>query len=146
MNPDSSLSRRVVLASALYDLVVTLPFATPWTADVVLSGIRQVHHALSVGGEALPVFTPTHLFFVALFGTIVSLWSVVRILRPSAFHGAFDTVGRALFSSWMVFVLAHGATRVLVVFLVLELAWMFAQGGVILGTRRWRDGSLATAR
>ncbi|RKG77456.1 hypothetical protein [Corallococcus terminator] len=146
MNPESSLSRRVVLASALYDLVVTLPFATPWTADAVLSGVRYVHHALSLGGEALPAFTPTHLFFVALFGTIVSLWAGVRILRPSAFHGAFDTVGRALLSSWMIYALSQGATQALVAFLVLELAWMFAQGGVILGTRRWRDGSLATVR
>ncbi|MCY1029996.1 hypothetical protein OV207_00870 [Corallococcus sp. BB11-1] len=146
MNPDSSLSRRVVLASALYDLAVTLPFATPWTADAVLSGVRDVHHALSLGGDPLPAFTPTHLFFVALFGTIVSLWSVVRILQPTAFHGAFDTVGRALFSAWMLYALSQGATQVLVGFLVLELAWMFAQGGVILGTRRWRDGSLATAR
>ncbi|MCY1041052.1 hypothetical protein OV208_06955 [Corallococcus sp. bb12-1] len=146
MNPDSSLSRRVVLASALYDLTVTLPFATPWTADAVLSGVRSVHHALSLGGDAPPAFTPMHLFFVALFGTIVSLWAGVRILRPSAFHGAFDTVGRALFSTWMLFALSQGATRALVVFLVLELAWMFAQGGVILAGRRWRDGSLATAR
>ncbi|RKH40555.1 hypothetical protein D7X55_34405 [Corallococcus sp. AB049A] len=146
MNPDSPLLRRVVFASALYDFVVTVPFATPWTADAVLSSIRSLHHALGLGGEALPAFTSTHLFFVALFGTIVTLWSVVRLVHPTAFNGAIDTVGRALFSTWMAWSLAQGATRVLVVFLVLELAWMFAQGGVILGARRWRGGIPATAR
>jgi hypothetical protein len=146
MNLHSSPSRRVVFASALYDLVVTLPFATPWSAEAVLAGIRRVHHALALGGDAPPAFTPTHLFFVALFGTIVSLWSAVRLLRPSAFHGAADTVGRALFSTWMVYALSQGATRVLGVFLVLEVAWMFAQGGAILRAWRWRDGIPATVR
>lgn len=138
--------RRVVFASALYDLVVTAPFATPWTAEWVLSSIRSVHHALGLSGEPLPAFTSTHLFFVALFGTIVTLWSVVRLVHPTAFNGAIDTAGRALFSSWMLWALTQGATRVVVGFLVLELAWMFAQGGVILGARRWRGGIPATAR
>ncbi|WP_223640471.1 hypothetical protein [Corallococcus sp. EGB] len=146
MNPEPSLLRRVVLASALYDLVVTAPFATPWTAEAVLEGIRSAHHTLGLGGEPLPAFTFTHLFFVALFGTIVTLWSVVRLVHPTAFNGAIDTAGRALFSTWMAWALTQGATRVVVGFLVLELAWMFAQGGAILGARRWRDGIPATAR
>ncbi|MBZ4334801.1 hypothetical protein NR800_27680 [Corallococcus interemptor] len=146
MNPEPSLLRRVVFASALYDFVVTVPFATPWTAEAVLASIRSAHLALGLGGEPLPAFTSTHLFFVALFGTIVTLWSVVRLVHPTAFNGAVDTAGRALFSTWMAWSLTQGATRVLVVFLVLELAWMFAQGGVILGARRWRGGIPATAR
>lgn len=132
-----SLTRRIVLASALYDLAVTAPFATPWTADAVLSLVRAMHHALGLGGEPPPPFASTHLFFVSLFGTIVTLWSVVRILRPTAFHGAMDSVGRALFATWMGVALAQGATRLLVGFLVLELAWMFAQAGAILASRRW---------
>ncbi|GMU10787.1 hypothetical protein [Corallococcus caeni] len=146
MNPESSLLRRVVFASALYDLVVTVPFATPWTAEVVLSNLQALHHALGTGGESLPAFTATHLFFVALFGTIVTLWSVVRLVQPTAFNGAIDTAGRALFSTWMAWALTQGATRVVLGFLVLELAWMFAQGGAILGSRRWRGGIPATAR
>ncbi|NNB99185.1 hypothetical protein HI113_35370 [Corallococcus exiguus] len=146
MSPEPSLLRRVVFVSALYDFFVTIPFATPWTADAVLASIRSVHHALGLGGEPLPAFTSTHLFFVALFGTIVTLWSVVRLVQPTAFNGAADTAGRALFSTWMAWSLTQGATRVLVVFLVLELAWMFAQGGAILGARRWRGGIPATAR
>ncbi|RKG67815.1 hypothetical protein D7W79_34920 [Corallococcus exercitus] len=146
MNPEPSLLRRVVFASALYDLVVTVPFATPWTAEVVLSNLRAVHQALGAGGDPLPAFTSTHLFFVALFGTIVTLWSVVRLFQSTAFNGAVDTAGRALFSTWMVWALTQGATRVVLGFLVLELAWMFAQGGAILGSRRWRGGIPATAR
>ncbi|WP_375755572.1 hypothetical protein [Corallococcus exercitus] len=146
MNPEPSLLRRVVFASALYDFVVTVPFATPWTAELVLSNLQALHQALGPGGEPLPAFTPTHLFFVALFGSIVTLWSVVRLVHPTAFNGAIDTAGRALFSSWMAWALTQGATRMLVGFLVLELAWMFAQGGAILGIRRWRGGIPATAR
>ncbi|WP_158625190.1 hypothetical protein [Corallococcus terminator] len=146
MSPDSSLLRRIIRGSALYDLVVTLPFATPWTAEVALSLMRQTHEALSLGGEAMPLFTAMHLFFVSLFGVLAVLWAAVRVIQPTAFHGAVDTVGRAVVATWMVLALSQGATQVLIAFLVMELAGMFAQGGLLLAARKVREGVPATTR
>ncbi|MGE6763030.1 hypothetical protein ACQKGO_33775 [Corallococcus interemptor] len=42
----------------------------------------------------MPAFTSLHLFFVALFGVLAVIWALVRILQPTALHGAMDTVGR----------------------------------------------------
>ncbi|RYZ35728.1 MAG: hypothetical protein EOO71_34395 [Myxococcaceae bacterium] len=146
MSPDSSLLRRIIRGSALYDLIVTLPFATPWTAEAVLSLMRWTHESLSLGGEAMPAFSAMPLFFVSLFGVLAVLWAVVRVVQPTAFHGAVDTVGRAVVATWMVLALSQGATQVLIVFLVMELAGMFAQGGLLLASRKVREGVPATTR
>ncbi|MHA7634977.1 hypothetical protein [Corallococcus sp. M7] len=132
----ASLLQRAVRGFAVYDLCVTLPFATPWTADAMLGVMRQVHEGLALGGEAMPAFTPMHLFFVALFGVLAVIWALVRVLQPTALHGAIDTVGRGLVAAWMVLALTQGASRVLGAFLVMEAAGMFVQGALLLGARR----------
>ncbi|TSC23145.1 hypothetical protein [Corallococcus sp. Z5C101001] len=145
MSPDSPWFRRIVRGFALYDLAVTLPFATPWTAQVMLSVMEQVHQGVSLGGEAMPPFTPMHLFFVALFGVLAVIWALVRITQPSVLHSAIDTVGRALVATWMVLAVTQGASQVLILFLVMELAGMVAQGAVL--SRVWRrEAAPAPAR
>ncbi|RKI35354.1 hypothetical protein D7Y27_32075 [Corallococcus sp. AB004] len=131
----SSLLRRAVRGFAVYDLCVTLPFATPWTAEAMLGVMQWAHEGLALGGEATPAFTPMHVFFVALFGVLAVIWALVRVLQPTALHGAIDTVGRGLVSAWMVLALTQGASQVLGVFLVMEAAGMFVQGALLLGAR-----------
>ncbi|MFP2924117.1 hypothetical protein ACLESO_02650 [Pyxidicoccus sp. 3LG] len=123
-------------ASALYDLFVTLPFATPWTAGLVVEGLHRLHGLFGLAGEAPPAFDSLHLLFVSLFGTIVTLWAALRVWRPEPVFGAVDTAGRAAFSLWMAHALLLGQSSLLVAFLVLELGWFFVQGGAIL---RWRN-------
>ncbi len=119
--------RSIVLASAWYDLAVTVAFATPWTATLFLASLKTVQASLGVGGDPLPDFEPAHLFFVGLLGSTVTMWSVIRLLRPSAFLGRADGVNRLAFSAWMVWALANGASHLLAVFLVVELAWGILQ-------------------
>lgn len=75
----------------------------------------------------MPAFAPAHLFFVGLLGSTVTMWSVIRLLRPSAFLGRVDGVNRLAFSAWMVWALANGASHLLAVFLVAELSWGIVQ-------------------
>ncbi|NNC18325.1 hypothetical protein HJC22_21670 [Corallococcus exiguus] len=130
-----SLLRRAVRGFAAYDLIVTLPFVTPWTAEAMLGVMRWMHEGLALGGEGMPVFTPTHVFFVALFGVLAVMWALVRVLQPTALNGAIDTVGRGLVSAWMVLAITQGASQVLGVFLVMEAAGMFVQGALLFGAR-----------
>ena len=120
--------RRVVRASAFYDLIVTAGFATPWTAAVALGTVTDVHRGLGFDG-ALPVIEdPFTMLFANLLGSIVVVWAVVRLIRPTPFLGAGDTVGRLLFSTWFAWALVEGASPVLVGFLVLEVGWGLVQG------------------
>ncbi|MDB4968367.1 MAG: hypothetical protein JWN44_4056 [Myxococcales bacterium] len=120
--------RRLVAAGAIYDLAVTLPFATPFGAAWTFGALRKLHDAAHLGGVAPPAFLPGHLLFVAFFGTVVVLWSVVRIVFRRPADGAIDTVGRVAFAGWMAWALASGVSHLVAVTLVLELGWGVAQG------------------
>lgn len=118
-------SRRLVRASALYDLFLTAGFATPWTFALVHGHLSALNVAL--GGAALPAFTPFHLLFACLMGSIVLVWSVLRILEPTTRLGRFDGSGRFLFSLWMAWCLYLTGAPVLWLFVAPELAWGVAQ-------------------
>jgi hypothetical protein len=117
---DQHRYRRLVLVSALYDLIVTLPFATPFTSKQTLAIVARLHSARGFSGDPPPAFATTHVFFVTLFGTTVVLWSLFRLRHPRPEVGLFDGIGRAVFAMWMTWALANGASRMLLGFLVPE--------------------------
>lgn len=115
----------VVRASAVYDLLLTAPFATPWTfafAHAQLSGINQ-----RLGGAALPDFGPFHVLFACLMASIVLVWTVLRLRATSVMLGRYDGVGRFLFSAWMAWALAASGAPLLWLFVVPEFCWGVAQ-------------------
>ncbi len=118
--------RRLVQGSAWYDLIVMLAFVTPWSFAALHGVLTGVSQALSLPGE-LPPFEPAHMLMANLLGSIVCVWSVLRIRDPQQVYGRYDAVGRFLFSAWQAYALIHGASSLLVVFLVFELAWGVAQ-------------------
>ncbi len=123
-------SQRFVRAGrvgAIYDLAVTAPFASPWTAALVLGVLGELHESFGLPGEALPKFGTSHLLYVTLFGIIVTLWSIVRIVRPVPLLIAADTIGRAAFSLTFIWSLTRGDSAVVVPFLVLEVSFLIYQ-------------------
>ncbi|MDF2967166.1 MAG: hypothetical protein K0Q93_944 [Nocardioidaceae bacterium] len=132
---------RVGRAGAIYDLITTVGFATPWTATLVLGGLADVHDKLGLAGDPMPTFETSHLLFVILFGVIVTLWSVVRIMWPVPLLIAADTVGRAAFCTFFIWSLLHGHSAVVVAFLIPEVSWLIAQAlGVRKALKDDRDG------
>ncbi|MEV7688993.1 hypothetical protein [Streptomyces bungoensis] len=122
---------RVVRASAWYDLVVTAGFATPWTYAVVHDALSSCGKALGFG--ALPELDPWQILFANLMGSVVVIWAALRIVRPLPEHGLFDGVARTLFATWQGYALAHGASRLLWLFLGIEVAFGILQ----LAPWRW---------
>ena len=135
----TATAARVIRASAAYDLVVTAGFALPWTATLALASMSDVHRSLGLSG-AVPVADDAFTLLLAnLLGSIVSVWAVLRILRPVPVLGAADTVARLLFSTWFAWALMQGASPVLIGFLLPEVAWGLVQGAVVaraLGAER----------
>ncbi|MFJ1793511.1 hypothetical protein [Kitasatospora griseola] len=118
-------SLRAIRASAWYDLIVTAPFATPWT-------FALAHRALSAAGRTLgagelPPPEPVLTLFANLMGSLVVVWALLRLLRPLPVHGLYDSAARLLFACWQAWALAHGATGLLWAFLAVELAFGAAQ-------------------
>ena len=115
----------IVRASALYDLLVTTPFATPWTFLIVRRQLSTLNQGL--GGHALPPFEPIHILISSLFGSIVLVWSLLRLRHPSARLGRFDALGRMLFTGWMAWALTVTGEPLLWLFLIPEFSWGVAQ-------------------
>ncbi|WP_207284789.1 hypothetical protein [Pseudomonas sp. FW300-N2A2] len=122
----STQYRRVVRGSAWYDLIVTAAFVTPWSFTALHGLLAGLSQALDLPGE-LPAFEPMHMLMANLLGSIVCVWSVLRIRDPQQVYGRYDAVGRFLFSTWQLYALLHGASSLLVIFLVFELVWGVAQ-------------------
>lgn len=52
---------------------------------------------------------------------------MLRIRDPQAVFGRYDAAARLLFATWQIYALVHGATPLIAIFLVFELAWGVAQ-------------------
>jgi hypothetical protein len=116
---------KIVRASAVYDVLLTAPFATPWSFTFLhdqMSAINQL-----MGGAALPAFGPFQVMIACMMGTVVLIWSVLRIIEPTVRLGRFDGIGRFLFSTWMVWALVATGAPMLWLFVIPELAWGIAQ-------------------
>ncbi|WP_312373968.1 hypothetical protein [Pseudomonas oryzihabitans] len=116
---------RLVRASALYDLLVTAPFATPWSLAWLLRQLDELGQAL--GLAPLAVFPPEALLLGNLLGSVVCVWSVLRLAKPSLLLGRLDAVARGLFALWQAWALSQGASPLLAVFLLVEIGFGVAQ-------------------
>ena len=123
LTPSSYL--RIVRASAAWDLLVTAGFATPWTFALVHSALNAVGGALGLG--AFPELDLMQILYGNLMGSVVVVWSLLRLIRPLEVHGLFDGIARVLFSAWMAYALAGGAPNLVWAFLIPEMMWGVAQ-------------------
>ncbi len=136
----STTYARIVRASGLYDLFITAPFATPWTFALLHGHLSTVNEAM--GGAPLPAFWPLHVLFACLMGSVVLLWSVLRILDPQVRFGRYDGAGRFAFTLSMAWTLAQTGMPILWLLIVPEFAWGVVQW---LPLRRDRDDAAAPA-
>jgi len=117
--------RQLVRASALYDVIVTAGFATPWSFALVHQQLSTINQAL--GGTPLPEFAAFHVLIASLLGSIVMVWSILRIRDPQPRFGRYDAAARFLFSAWMMWALHATGAPLLLLFIVPEFAWGIVQ-------------------
>ncbi|UUW70826.1 hypothetical protein [Pseudomonas oryzihabitans] len=120
---------RLVRASALYDLLVTAPFATPWSLAWLLRQLDALGQWL--GFAPLATFSPEALLLGNLLGSVVCVWAVLRLASPSVALGRYDAVARGLFALWQAWALYQGASPLLALFLVIEISFGIAQAWAV---------------
>ncbi len=115
---DPTRYRRIIQASAWYDLFATVGFATPWTFAIIHTMV-----SVAAGGlpGAFPAFDASHVLMANLLGSIVTIWAIVRIRDPQPRFGRYDAAGRFLFAAWQIYAVVHGATVVILGFTFFEL-------------------------
>ncbi|MFF7062322.1 hypothetical protein [Pseudomonas sp. NPDC008258] len=122
--------RKLVRASGIYDLVVTIGFATPWSFALLHGWLSGLNGTLGLAG-GIPVFEPMHMMMANLMGSIVCVWAWLRIRHPEQLFGRYDAAGRVLFSTWQVYALLNGASALIWGVLVMEVLWAIAQSAPV---------------
>lgn len=117
---------RIVRASAWYDLLVTWPFATPWTFVWLYGQLAVLAQTLGLPGTLHPL-DATHILLANLLGSVVVVWSLARILSPTIQLGRLDGVARALFALWQIYAFLSGASAVVLGFTLFEVAFAVLQ-------------------
>lgn len=128
---------RIVRASGWYDLLVTWPFALPWTFAWLYAQLGVLAAALGLPGTLHPL-DATHMLLANLLGSVVVVWSIARMVAPTLLLGRLDGVARFLFAAWQIYAVAHGASAIVLGFTMFELLF-----GVL---QWWRVGGASPAR
>lgn len=113
--------------SAIYDIIVTSPFAIPWISIIIMELLVKINSDLNIGGTYQEI-SPQHFFALNLMGVIVTIWSVLRIKYPYPILGFYDGIGRFGFSAIMIYyLLFEKYPHILVGLLVPEITWGLIQ-------------------
>ncbi|MDB5983660.1 MAG: hypothetical protein JWQ69_4675 [Pseudomonas sp.] len=116
----------IVRASALYDLIVTAAFMTPWTASLFFKSFAALSNAFALN-RPVPTLDVMAMLFANLLGSIVVIWSIWRLTHPSRTVGLYDALARSLFAVWQLFAVAQGASFLILGFTLFEVAFAIAQ-------------------
>ena len=124
---------RIVRASGWYDLLVTWPFALPWTFAWLYAQLNLLAQALGLPGTLHPS-DATHMLLANLLGSVVVVWSLARIVAPTVLLGRLDGVARFLFAAWQIYAVAHGANAIVLGFTAFELLFGVLQWWRVAGS------------
>lgn len=117
---------KIVRASAIYDILLTTPFMLPPLALGIINLAKPIGDALGLKSEM--DITDDTFIWISLMATIVTLWSILRIISPERRFGLYDGIGRVSFSFWFLFYpLAYGTSELSYLFLGPEIMWAIVQ-------------------
>ncbi|MEO7224159.1 MAG: hypothetical protein ABIY37_16960, partial [Devosia sp.] len=119
---DAKTYARLLRASAVYDLIVTAPFATPWTFVLLATAFASIDASLGLPGS-IEIPHGLSLLLGNLMGSIVVVWSVARYRLGLPVLGRYDAVARFLFATWQIYALAGGLSWIILPLLVAEIGF-----------------------
>lgn len=135
--------RKIVWLGGIYDLIVNLPFALPSVVSMHLATVAKLQTWLGLSGE-FPVFDPFQLLFLNVFGSVATIWAILRIAKPEPLFGLTDGAMRAVLSGLMLYyLLVWNVPQIVVLFLIFEVLFGVAQLG---GYWFYRRPQLVAAR
>lgn len=123
---NANTNRRIVRASALYDLLVTAPFMTPWSLLLVFSGMAELSDLLGLD-RPIPTLDATQMLLGNLLGSVVIVWSLWRWRLPTQLAGRYDALARGLFALWQVVAVTQGASVLILGFTLMEVLFGLLQ-------------------
>jgi len=128
----SEIETRIIRGFAWADLAITLPFALPFIAEAVISLLWFLDRWLGFDTPSIMFEAgPFGLLFVHIMGVLGVVWALARLRRPEADLARMDARARLVVTALILYAIALGATPVLWLFVISEVAGSVAQFAVL---------------
>ncbi len=108
------------------DFAVTLPFALPVISYWLIGYIYHLDQVMLMGSP-IPTFEPVAMLFVNIMGVLGVVWALARIATPTEALARMDALARIVVAALIIHAITWGATPVLWLFVMTELAGSAAQ-------------------
>ncbi len=117
----SGMAKGILLAGAAFDFLFSVPVALPPVAAGYIDWLHAVNASL---GDPLakPEFGPIELIFANMFGAVMCIWAIGRVLQPSADLAFYDMwIRLAITSIFASYALTGTAPVVMYFFMLLDI-------------------------
>jgi hypothetical protein len=116
-------ARAILIAGAVYDLIVAVPLAFPPTTGPDLNLLFAVNTWLGLGG-GMPLFEPVHLLFISLFGVFVTAWGIFKLWSLKFDLIRLDLIMRvAVLAVLAWYALTSEVHGLIYVFIAMDIVW-----------------------
>ena len=117
------MSEKTFRGTAWCDLAVTAPFATPFIAEAIIALIYAIDREIGFATPAIMFeMGPLAMMFVHIMGVLGVVWAIARLKKPVAELARIDAIARLAVAALILFSITEGATPVLWVFVLTEIA------------------------
>ena len=117
-------ARAVLIAGAVYDLIVGAPLAFPPTTAFDLNMLFSINTWLGLGG-GMPAFDTVHLLFISLFGLWASAWGAYKLWSMKPGHIRLDLIMRyAVLAVLTWYALTTDVHGLIYVFIAMDIVWV----------------------
>ncbi|WP_421861623.1 hypothetical protein [Parvibaculum sp.] len=126
------MQKKVIRGVALLDMAVTLPFALPFIAEIMILIISELDRWLGFYTPSGQFdIGPLAMMFVHIMGVLGVIWALARLHMVSLYLARMDAVARLAVAALIVSAIAQGATPVLWLFVLTEIGGSAAQFSVL---------------
>lgn len=122
---------RINKISALFDIMVLLPFSIPIINGYMFDGLGILHKSLRLPGVFIE-FEHVHLLFASLLSIVSIMWGVVRYTNPSFSNLVSDTVVRYLIAFVILYYVTFlNVSLLFVAFIISESLFAIIQSRIV---------------
>ncbi len=124
MGTKAQAIRRIILAGAVYDIVVAGPLAIPPLTNFGIHTLFQINNLLGFNQPA-PVFDTVHLIFTSLFGIWATAWAITKFRSANLGFVRLDLIMRiAVLAVLLWYALTANTYGIIYLFIAADIFWM----------------------
>lgn len=119
--------QKIIKAGGVYDCVLLLPFALPFSLPIVFESLNSLSQAINLTGSPLSLSVTSSLF-VNIMAIVSISFGLIRFLEPSKRIGLFDSYTRLTIALTMLYhLIILKISFIILIFVISEIIWAILQ-------------------